>query len=155
VIDRFMGRYDFLSNFHPCRIEFEGQTYRSVEHAYQAAKTEDPHIRKRFEVCPSPGLAKRLGRVVQLRDGWEQLKLGIMEQLLRQKFQDGALRSALLATGTQMLMEGNWWGDIFWGVYEGQGKNHLGLLLMKVREELRESRGGSTSERHGAGNGAG
>ena len=60
-----------------------------------------------------------------------------MRDLLRQKFAREPLRSQLLATGEAKLIEGNHWGDTFWGVCRGQGENHLGMLLMKAREEIR------------------
>lgn len=72
-----------------------------------------------------------------MRSDWEEVKLGVMEGLLREKFSDPELRRKLLATGERELVEGNDWGDSFWGVCAGRGKNHLGRLLMKLREELR------------------
>jgi predicted NAD-dependent protein-ADP-ribosyltransferase YbiA (DUF1768 family) len=65
--------------------------------------------------------------------------------LLRQKFTDPGLRARLLATGTALLREGNWWRDTFWGVDQrtGAGQNHLGRLLMEIRDELRDRTGGS------------
>jgi len=63
-----------------------------------------------------------------------------MEEIVRAKFtQNECLREMLLATGDAVLEEGNTWNDTFWGVHlkNGQGQNHLGRILMKVREELR------------------
>lgn len=66
---------------------------------------------------------------------------GVMLQLLRQKFLgDEELRRKLLRTGDAMLVEGNYWGDTYWGVCFGSGKNMLGKLLMQVREELRKGK---------------
>jgi ribA/ribD-fused uncharacterized protein len=73
-----------------------------------------------------------------MRPDWEQVKILIMTSLVRDKFtrhQD--LKEQLLATGDAELIEGNWWGDTFWGVCKGKGENHLGKVLMKVREELK------------------
>lgn len=47
------------------------------------------------------------------------------------------LRDKLLATHPELLIEGNFWGGTFWGVCAGEGSNHLGRLLMKIRGELR------------------
>ena len=46
------------------------------------------------------------------------------------------LRSLLVATGDRELIEGNTWGDTFWGVDKntGQGENHLGRILMELRD---------------------
>lgn len=109
--------------------------YPTVEHAYQAAKTLDIHQRDQIAAAEGPGVAKSLGRSVTMRTDWNEVKLGIMEFLLRQKFYYEPLRSQLLATGNAELIEGNTWNDTFWGVCRGRGHNHLGRLLMKVRTE--------------------
>ena len=57
-----------------------------------------------------------------------------MRQLLMTKFAWPGEQDLLLKTGTAELIEGNWWGDTFWGVFNGAGQNHLGRLLMEVRE---------------------
>ena len=138
TIDRFTGDYDFLSNFHPSPIEVDGVTYPTVEHAFQAAKTSIPEEKQAVAAATTPGSAKRLGRKVQLRPDWEEVKVGIMEDLVRLKFTTHAdLRAQLLATGDAELVEGNNWNDRFWGVCKGSGQNHLGKLLMKIRAELR------------------
>ena len=47
-----------------------------------------------------------------------------------------ATHANLLATGKATLVEGNSWGDTFWGVCRGKGKNMLGKILMRVRKRL-------------------
>lgn len=136
-ITSFMGGYRYLSNFHLVEVTLDGVKYTSTEAAYQAAKTLDPLLRKPFETA-SPKDSKRMGKALALRSDWEQVKIGVMERLLRQKFARGTqLAQALVATGDVQLVEGNTWGDRFWGVCGGVGENHLGKLLMKIREELR------------------
>jgi ribA/ribD-fused uncharacterized protein len=136
MIDSFRGEYRFLSNFYPANVVLDGLTYSSVEHAYQAAKTLDEHYRARIRHTATPGDAKRLGRRIFLRSDWKQAKVGVMFELLRQKFAEEPLRGRLLATGDEELVEGNEWGDTFWGVCGGRGENMLGMLLMRVRGEL-------------------
>lgn len=135
-IDAFSGKYRFLSNFWPTPVTYEGVQYPSTEHGYQAAKSFDPTIRAEIAADSSPGRAKKRGKSIALRDDWENVKLKVMEDLLRLKFIDAELREKLLATGDASLVEGNDWGDVFWGVCGGVGENHLGRLLMKVRAEL-------------------
>lgn len=137
-ITRFRNGYHFLSNFYQVMVVFEGNAYPSVEHAYQAAKCAD--IGQRFLFFSgSSAQAKQHGRKVKLRPDWERFKLSVMELLLRLKFTpDTQLAFWLLKTGNAELIEGNQWGDTFWGVCGGQGQNHLGKLLMKIRAELRE-----------------
>lgn len=134
-VERFVGEYSFLSNFYLWPIDYEDAIYDSVENAYQAAKVLDVSERRKFEHC-KPADAKKMGRGVTLRPDWETLRLMVMEELLRKKFSDHSMRRKLLATGEMELIEGNWWRDSFWGQYQGVGENHLGKLLMKIREDL-------------------
>lgn len=136
-IHRFSGEHRFLSNFYPCQVTFEGVTYNSTEAAYVAAKSLNQEFRLKVSQLPSPSACKRLGREISLRDDWEDVKLGIMEELLRKKFSQEPLKQMLRDTYPALLVEGNTWGDTFWGVCKGVGQNHLGSLLMKVREDLR------------------
>ena len=137
MIDSFRGEYRFLSNFYPAAVELYGETYPTVEHAYQAAKTNDPAARERIRWAQRPGDAKRLGQSVQIRSDWESVKVDVMRGLLVKKFSDRRLADMLLKTGDEELVEGNYWGDRFWGVCGGDGDNWLGRLLMEVRRELR------------------
>ena len=140
VIDSFTGDYAFLSNFATSTIVWEGPDYPTVEHAYQASKTLDPQVRQRIREAKSPGDARRLGRTASLRPDWERKRFHVMRQLLAQKFNTlRDLQELLLATGDAWLVEANTWGDTYWGVSDGKGANHLGLLLMELRLELRQS----------------
>lgn len=139
MIDSFTGRYRFLSNFFPAAVFLDGLYYPTVEHAYQAAKTLDASKRAEISCVKSPGIAKRIGRTLAVRDGWGELKLTVMRNLLRQKFaRDTVLCGLLLATGSEELVEGNTWGDTYWGVYRGIGENHLGKMLMEIRSIRRD-----------------
>lgn len=132
----FTGKYRFLSNFYPSKVLYDGEQCRTVEHAYQAAKAVKSNDRLMIRLADTPGQAKRVGRKVQLREHWEEVKVPIMLQLLKQKFGDRALGDKLLATDDAQLIEGNSWGDTYWGVCNGVGTNVLGTLLMQVRDEL-------------------
>ncbi len=137
VINRFDGQHEFLSNFYESLVLFEGLFFPTVEHAYQAAKTLDREKRQIIKKVSSPGEAKRLGQKVILRLDWEQVKIPIMEKLIRNKFSHDGRRELLLSTDNAELIEGNSWGDTFWGVCKGNGSNHLGKILMKIRAEIR------------------
>lgn len=139
AINSFRGDYRFLSNFYSVWVPLEGHWYPSTEHAYQAAKTEDP--KQRAEICNSatPGEAKRLGKELSLRSGWESLKIGYMRYLVWYKFMMYPdLGKLLTDTGNEELIEGNTWGDTFWGVCNGKGENWLGRILMEVRDQVRK-----------------
>lgn len=137
VIKEFQDDYRFLSNFHPSIFDYEDKEYKTVEHAYQAYKTKDKVERALIANAETPGKAKRMGQLVELRPDWERIKLGLMKELVRAKFkQNRHLKIKLLNTKGYRLIEGNTWGDTFWGKCHGEGKNHLGRLLMEIREEL-------------------
>jgi len=137
LITSFRDAHRFLSNFYLAPVEFEREIYPSSEHAFQAAKTVDAEDRRIIREEKSPGKAKRLGQQITLRDGWEEMKVWVMEEIVKNKFENNAdLRILLLRTGNAKLVEENTWGDKIWGVYDGEGENWLGKILMKVREEL-------------------
>lgn len=135
-IDSFTGDYRFLSNFYPAKVEYEGLVFPTVEHAYVAAKTFDLEKRDQIKNIPTPGQVKRFGRKLALRPDWDEVKLFIMYDLVVEKFKDRALQRLLLKTYPATLIEGNDWGDEFWGVdlRSGEGENHLGRILMEVRD---------------------
>ena len=139
MIGRFFGKYRFLSNFYPSLLKYRNGSFPSVENAFQAMKTLDLEARKAFmDPAMTPNKAKGAGRKVTLRPDWESVKLDIMDHLVNKKFHDHPeLAKLLLATGNQELVEGNNWNDTFWGVCQGRGENHLGLILMRVRNKLR------------------
>ena len=125
-------------------IVHEGRKYPTVEHAYQAAKTDDIEHQIQIQTAETPGIAKRMGRKYGPKPGtvlaqqWEKEKEGVMLSLLQQKFAQPWFRKQLLATSNAELVEGNTWNDTYWGVCGGAGKNRLGLLLMQVRTELQQ-----------------
>lgn len=138
AITSFSGRYRWLSNFWPAPVLlFGSELYPTVEHAFQAAKTLDRAERDAIRTAPTPGTAKYLGRRCTLRADWESVKLSAMRHLLMQKFAHPELHALLMSTGDAMLVEGNTWGDRFWGVCKGVGENHLGLMLMEIRASRR------------------
>lgn len=152
VVDDFRGQHRWLSNFHLVKVQLgepfvDGLTYPSTEHAYQAAKSDDPGYRASILACRTPGDAKRLSATPKsralTRPDWQSHSLQVMLDLLRKKFRYPDLKEKLLATGDALLVEGNVWHDNFWGdcrcggVNCGDGKNYLGKHLMRVRAELR------------------
>ncbi len=147
MIDTFTGPNRFLSNFYPCLVYYNGILYPSVEHAYQAQKTTLPSEQLTISKLATPAQAKKMGREVKCRRDWEEVKVAIMRDLLLIKFAEQELLQKLLATEDAELIEGNWWGDRFWGVCHGGGKNTLGTLLMEVREQYRDALRETVAER--------
>lgn len=138
AITRFDNEYRFLSNFAWCQVRLDGLVFPTVEHAYQAAKTEDPDTRLAVSQLQTPGQAKRAGQGLKWRKGWADMRVQVMADLLVQKFSlDPLYRRLLDETGDARIVEGNTWKDKFWGVYQGEGQNMLGELLMKIRSANR------------------
>lgn len=131
--------YEFLSNFFHAPFYFAGELWPTAEHAYQAFKTNNEESREKILNARTPGGAKRLGKKVKIRPDWEEVKFSIMEDIVRSKFKDRALKNRLLRTKDKTLIEDTTWGDTTWGVDTGMvGRNWLGQILMKVRKEYGE-----------------
>lgn len=130
AIRSFDGAYRFLSNFY---IEPDGT---HVEGEYQQAKCKKESDRRRFTQM-SPAQAKKVGRLIELREDWEDVKVSIMQELVTAKFRNPQLGDLLRQTRGLYLEEGGYWGDTFWGVCRGSGRNMLGHILMEVRSQLR------------------
>lgn len=146
TIKEFRGKYDFLSNFFLSPFELKGKyaatsgvvRYPTVEHLYQASKTIDPEVHNFIAGAATAGKTKARGQSIVLRPDWDVIKVDVMEEALKAKFdQNESLKIRLIHTGTALLQEGNLWGDVFWGVSitTGKGLNLLGILLMKIRAE--------------------
>lgn len=142
AIDSFEGEFEFLSNFYEAKITLSNSmkedTFPTNEHAFQWYKTVNKAQADAIRDAETPGKAKRLGRKCDLVTGWEQIKDRVMLSVVREKFnQHPHLATLLLATGDRPLVEGNTWGDKYWGVCNGIGENKLGKILEKVRGEIR------------------
>jgi ribA/ribD-fused uncharacterized protein len=138
AITEFSGPNRWLSNYAPAPVtDRAGRRYPTAEHAYQACKATTAADREAVRLGPTPGAAKRLTRRLPRRPDWDSIKLDTMTRILRIKFAPGsALAARLAATRGHELVEGNTWGDRYWGVCNGTGLNHLGRLLMRIRDEL-------------------
>ena len=142
VIRSFSGEHRYLSNFWIEPLKYSGVVWQSAEHAYQAEKTLVGEEREAIFSAHSPGAAKRMGQDCTLRPDWEAVKIAVMRNIVLAKFKSSTeLEAKLLATGDTWLIEGNTWGDEYWGqVWAGQhgwrGSNWLGRILMEVRSQL-------------------
>lgn len=135
IIAGFKGNYRWLSNFERCEILYKGILYQSTECAYQAQKTNDIRTRHIFSKLDARE-SKVLGRQLRLREDWEDVKVQIMEEICRIKFNLPQFKSRLVDTGEMYIVESNYWGDTFWGECDGIGENNLGKIIMKIRGEI-------------------
>ena len=136
IIDSFRHEYEFLSNFYEHWFYWEGLLWPTSENAYQASKATNKVDREKVRTTGTPGWAKRIGRQIKMRADWEQVKDKAMYAIVKAKFSDPVMRKKLLATGNAILIEGNNWGDKYWGQVNGSGENKLGKILMRVRKKL-------------------
>jgi len=139
VIHGFFGPYRVLSNMWPCAIIFRGNTFPSVENAYQSAKFGDEHVFQFTQISPKE--SKKLSITMAMKyssEQWNAMRISVMRECLQSKFANPELTALLLATGEKHLAETNWWGDQFWGCNKDAiGENNLGRLLMEIRTGLK------------------
>lgn len=151
IINEFRNTYAYLSNFYHCRIIVKERKWPSAEHLYQAMKIQNFKEQEAIRTHPAKGL-KAFVRIFGIRSDWSEVKDDIMYRIVKLKFnQNPNLREQLCSTGETELVEGNYWHDNYWGDCQCTicspvpGKNKLGKILMRVREELSEASGYITS----------
>lgn len=146
MIKFFRNKYFFMSNFYQAPVMFDGLLYTNNEAAFQSAKVADIERRTNLNTSKgvidftklTPAQAKAVGKKVDLREDWEEIKDQVMYDIVYDKFsRNKDLKEQLLATGDKELIESNTWNDTYWGVCRGVGKNMLGKILMRVRSELK------------------
>lgn len=148
--------YGAFSNLYKRAIEFEGVTYPTSEHAYQAGKAVKPAVRQWILSAPTPALAAMAAHGLYVWDvvpNWAEIKFDRMRAVLRAKFDQHAdLRELLLSTGEARLVEAGTVNNAvnrLWGEVEGKGENMLGVMLMELRAayaKQRPSRRGTTKK---------
>lgn len=143
----FEKENEFMSNFYRATFIFAGREWVTVEHAYQAFKSRERILQDHIRGLSTPRLAKNAGRVVDMRNDWPQVKEPIMRQLVRAKFtQNEDMAEKLLRTGSEEIVEDNYWHDNIWGdctcgkCHDRVGQNLLGKILMEIRQELKDMR---------------
>ena len=151
MIDCFDGDYRFLSNMYPLpqkiKVVYTGIDsvckngsieVDNTEAAYQAGKADNPKIFENLNGIQSKKLSHKIKMTTKDIEDWDTYKkFMLMKRLLKMKFAIPELKEMLLATGDEELVEGNYWHDTIWGVCDGVGENHLGKMLMEIREDLR------------------
>lgn len=137
--------YGVFSNLFKRPIVFENETYPTAEHAYQAGKARKAAVREWILNAPSPSLVAMAAHGLYTWDivpNWSKIKFDRMREVLKAKYtQHQDLRDVLLSTGDARLVESCRTDNSvnrLWGEVNGKGKNMLGVLLMEIRQELRE-----------------
>jgi len=137
--------YGAFSNLHRREVEFEGEVFPTSEHAYQAGKARKPEVRAWLMSAPSPALLAMAAHGLYYWDiapGWSKTKFARMREVLRAKFtQHADLRELLFSTGEARLVESATVDNEvnrLWGEVNGSGRNMLGVMLMELRDDLRQ-----------------
>ena len=137
--------YGAFSNLYPRPIEFEGCSYATSEHAYQAGKASKAAVRDWILSAPTPSLAAMAAHGLYVWDivpNWAEIKFDRMRAVLRAKFEQHAdLKTLLLSTNDVRLVEAGTVNNAvnrLWGEVEGKGQNMLGVMLMELRSAYAE-----------------
>lgn len=150
----FQSEHAWPSNFFPTKIELQGMTFASAEHAYQysrATKLGKTGLAKMIMRAKNGKAAKQLGSQVDSNDKWDSVKIDVMRVIITEKFmQNPVLCDKLVGSGQTTLIEATL--DGFWGaratptsksLKQGTwtGANFLGKILAETRDELRRELG--------------
>lgn len=131
--------YHWLSNFEKVEITLDGKVWPSVEHYYQAQKSNDPLMQEEFRNYKSAAKTKRKSKKLILRPDWDLIKISVMEKALIEKYKQEPFRSKLIETFPSPIVEDSPL-DKFWGSGKlsslGDGQNMMGQLLEKIRADL-------------------
>lgn len=134
----FRGARSIYSNMYPCIIEFDGKQFKNAEAVYQYCKLKPSHrnTHRAFTLLICDGYrAKEYGRTLPLnKSTWDRKKDVVMYNVLKCKFDQHSELKEQLISEPRVLVEENY--DKYWGNgVNGEGKNKLGKLLMKLRQE--------------------
>ncbi len=134
------GIYAGFSNFSNHSLFIEGRLWQTSEHYYQTQKFNDEVLRNQIYHAPSPMTAKNIANAhrADSKHDWKDSKQAVMYKALQHKFdQHESLKNLLLATKEREIYEyseqDRYWGDNG----TGEGQNHLGKIIMRLRSELR------------------
>lgn len=146
IIKEFRDEYSWMSNFAPYSFNDGRRTWPTVEHYFQACKTDKYSDFKLIVNAGTPAIAKSLGRKARLRKDWNEVKFDVMLNAIRMKLeQNKELIDKLLLTGKAEIIEGNYWHDNYWGdcycpkCKHIPGENFNGKIFMLLRSEYQES----------------
>ena len=133
---RFRDKYWFLSNMYPCPVTYKGVTYKCAESAYQAQKCANETDKQRFANIDGFKAKKRSHTMACIpMEEWFTKSLQVMAEIEQAKYQQNPELLTRLHRIKGEIAEDNSWGDTFWGRCDGKGENHLGRILMQIRDQ--------------------
>jgi ribA/ribD-fused uncharacterized protein len=133
--------FEFLSNMYPCQINYNGYIFPSSENLYQFLKIPEKLQKDYINIYLniSPQESKKLSKINPIRKEWNKIRINIMYNVLKLKFDQNLDLKEKLLKIEGPIVEWNNWNDKFWGkdLKTNEGKNWLGILLMRLREEYK------------------
>lgn len=136
-------KYGPFSNFSRHSVKLDGKTWPTSEHYFQAQKFAGTQYEEQVRKVKKPSEAAKMGRdrSLPLRKDWESVKDNVMRDAVYAKFtQHEDLKELLLSTGNDKLVE-HTVNDSYWADGgDGSGKNMLGIILMEVRDKIRNEK---------------
>ncbi len=132
--------FAYLSPFSAHRIEIWGDTFPTVEHAYQAARLKPGPEREEIKSAGSPKEAWRLAQTFKGRPEIQAEnfnKDAVMEELFRAKLAQHHDIAEILKSSRGHELQKVITTDSYWGTgADGKGENKMGKIWMKIRDEL-------------------
>lgn len=151
MIEHFYGKYAFLANEYECEefFSYEDNKWLTASAAYNAMKyvgdnkKQIRNIFSKLSVIETTILINSM-KHTDIDELSDDVKLQIMESILRAKFSIKSLKHKLIQTNGEQIIYKNDICDNFWGQCEcekcqnehTQGENHLGKLLEKIRKSI-------------------
>lgn len=145
VVGFYEREFYVFSNFSSFQVEWKGKKWPTSEHAYQAAKflNTAPELAEEIFHCNSSDDAFKIAKANgdKAPNNWEEIKVGIMEDIVRNKLQQNPyVMHKLMQTGDRLIVEDSPKDDCWgWGPNR-DGRNELGKIWMKLREEITNSK---------------
>lgn len=149
----FYGKNSPYSNFYYVEFDYKGYKVTSSEQAFMLEKALmfDKSMVERILSTTNPAEIKKLGRKVKNFDEkkWNEVRYDIMVDILCAKFSIEPLKTELLNTGIEFIVEASP-TDKIWGAGLAlgdprlnyakyyPGRNLLGHALMDARARLRD-----------------
>jgi len=141
VIYFFDDLHYWASNFACFRVEYKGVIAWASEFHYMAEKFEDEVLKKKVYSMSCPHEAKKFAKAHKdkQKENWNEIKDSIMYNIVRAKLvQNPYIQEKLRLTGEVQIIEDSPY-DNYWGRGpQGNGLNKLGLIWMKLRNQLVE-----------------
>jgi len=141
IVGFYPREYYVFDNFSSFSVEWRGRLWSTSEHAYQASKffENSPEITEEIYNARSAHDAQKLAQKHKdkIDPGFHDRNLDVMEDICGHKLkQHEYIQHKLRQTGDRKIVEDSpkdeFWG---WGA-DRKGRNELGKIWMKLREEL-------------------